>query len=512
MLYYQLRNDLFTSLLTLYEFGEEVPQFKESLFGKNPLIEHLNVEQFSYGNNYLLLEKETGGWSFLDEDEMRTYRAIHNKRLNTACKEFGANDKVNFTEFVIHLYWRGLIKLANRRFVTPEIFSKGTISQSGPLFIFHLSNRCNLSCTYCFADSTPASNRRMSWETAKKVIDLIFTYPADNGTIEFSGGEPLLEFDLLHKIVSYIKNRSAATGKNYRFNIQTNAILITKEIAEFIETSQINLGLSLDGDAIINNATRRFSTGKGTYEKIIKAMNILGNGIQNFGVICVISRNNSDKINYLMEHFKSLGLVRVKLNPVYKIGRAVNTWDNISLTPEDFLKVHKDYIKYIIEEPEPIVDDNTYYMIKNIGQKMHSYRCMRSQCGAGINFFSIDPDGNIFPCDLFRNNQQLKLDNVKNIESLVGIVDKNNIAKKLTNRFANKIELCSECPYKRFCEAGCTYNTFYSTNEIDTPHPWCQYYKGIYSELFKAISIDHTIAQKLGANMETFQKSWFRNS
>ena len=351
----------------------------------------------------------------------------------------------------------------------------------------------------------------MTWETAKKAIDLILAFPSEHGTIEFSGGEPLLEFDILRKIINYTNEKSAAPGKHYRFNLQTNGTLVTKELAEYAKTCHLDLSLSLDGDAIINNYTRRFSSGKGTYNAILNAMEILGNGVQNFGVICVISRKNAHKIRYLLEHFRSLGLVRVKLNPICKLGRAIITWDDLSLEAEEFLKVHTEYINYIIEDPQPIIDDNTYFMLKNMGQKMHSYRCMRSQCGAGITFFSIDPLGNVFPCDRFRDKQSLKSGNVETLESLGDVVLKNASVKKLAGRFTEEIEICSECSYKRFCEAGCTYETFYNSGKIKAPHPWCPYYKGIYHALFKAVSMDNTLVHKLKVGAEVFQKSWFDN-
>lgn len=511
MLYYNLENDRFTSCLTRYEFGAEAPLFRRSLFGENPRIGHIAVEEFQFDSKTLLFEKDTGSWCFLDEVEMEVYRAAINRDLSVLPDLFPAAGISEIQEFLVKLYWLGLIKLAHRRFFAPAVFTGGPVTEPVPLFILHLTDRCNLSCCYCFADSKPAANGTMSWEKARKAVDLILEFPSDSGTIEFSGGEPLLEFDLLKKIIYYTLERSAGKGKHFRFTLQSNGTLITPDIAGFVNNGNIDLSMSLDGDEMLNNCTRMFPSGDGTYNSVMKAIKILGNGTQNFGVICVISKKNAGNIHDILDHFRELGLVRFKMNPVSRLGRAAGVWDDVSLDADEFLSVHKEYIDYAVKNPHPVVDDNTYFMLKNIGQKMHSYRCMRSQCGAGFSFFSIDPRGNLFPCDRFRDKEYLLLGNVRQLKSLENLVFSNQRTKELSGRLTEEIGICRECTFKRLCEGGCTYDTFFDTGKIKAPHPWCTYYKGIFNELFKAVLSDNTIIRKFGINAAIFNKSYFNN-
>jgi len=509
MFYYNLKRDSFTNFLTLYEFGSDKPYFSELLFGTDPLIEHLPSKQFQMEGMTLILERETGSWCFLDNRETDLYRGINKMTLSNAGSLFPEEIKPHLTDFIIKLYWLGLIRLGHQRFIAPDTFERGPVTRPGPLFILHITDCCNLSCSYCFTDSKPSGKKRMSWETARRALDLILEFPSDSGTIEFSGGEPLLEFKLLRAMVEYIAEKSIRTGKNYRFNLQSNGTLITKEIADFFSTYNIELSLSLDGDEILNNATRRFPSKKGSYKSIIKGMEIIGQGRQNFGLICVISRKNAGHIRQILDHFRSLGFVRVKINPVSKLGRAFNTWDELSVGPDEFLHIHKEYLKYVIEDSHPVIDDNTYFMLGNIGQKMHSYRCMRSQCGAGYSFFSIDPEGDIFPCDRYRDKDCLNLGNVRNAPAMESLASGNKIVKKLSHRLTEKIELCRECDFKRLCEGGCTYETYYHSGKINVPHPWCSYFKEIYQELFKAISKDKSIISKMGIGADIYNRSIF---
>jgi radical SAM protein with 4Fe4S-binding SPASM domain len=482
----------------MYEFDTSKPYFKKSVFGKNPLVKHIAVEKFIHGPKTLLIEKETGSWCFLEQSEMNVYKYINNQTFDNVHQKFSQYTSKAMVNFLIRLYWLGIIKIADRRFFVPETFRSSPISESGPLFIILPTNKCNFSCTYCFADALKSPAKDMDWQTAEKTIDLILAYPSDFGTIEFAGGEPLLKFDLIRKIIDRVIKQAHKKGKTYKFNIQSNGTLINEEMAEFIRKYNIDISFSLDGDPTLNNITRYSKSPEGTYNAIIKGMDTVGQGMQNFGVICVISKINARKIRRILDHFSSLGLLQFKMNPVCKLGRASKAWNKLSLNAGEFLEVHKDYLRYAMKNNNPIIEDNTQFMLKNMGQKMHSYRCMRAQCGAGKSFFTIDPHGEIFPCDRYRKDPKLSLGNVNHARRLSDLYQQNDLVQELLTREAEAIDECRICPYKRLCEAGCSYETRIYSKELQSPHPWCSYYRGIFSALFKTIAEDKNFVKKFG--------------
>jgi uncharacterized protein len=140
---------------------------------------------------------------------------------------------------------------------------------------------------------------------------------------------------------------------------------------------------------------------------------------------------------------------------------------------------------------------------------MHPYRCMRSQCGAGRDFMTFTINGDVYPCPRTRANPEFRLGNVAEVDRLNDIWKNNPAISKLSERHVGIISECQECTYKRFCEAGCpisSYEHFGTTNAI---HPWCQYYKGMYSELFRRLSDESRLVEIFYPGAKIYENSFF---
>jgi len=495
-----MEKDDFTSLLTQFEFGSNIPSDTLNL---NSTIKRIPAEVIPYKKGKLILEKETGSWCFLSPVEYEVYLSFDGRRLAELVAE--VND-AELKEFIVRLYWFGLLQVDERRFFEPDIFREGPISLPGPLFIILLTERCNLSCKYCFSDSEPSRTEEMPWETVKQIIDLIITYPYENLTIEFAGGEPLLKLDLIEKAIAYA--RTLAHGKTLRFILQTNGTLLNAERLQRIKALNIEFSLSIDGDKSCNDMTRQYPSHKGSHKNILNGITIAQKNGVDFGIICVVSQANFKKITSIAKYFSSLGFSNVKFNPIFKLGRAKEKWEELALSAREYLEVHREYLDYVSQQENPIVDTNIYYMLRNIGQKMHSYRCMRSQCGAGRDFFSFTPDGRIFPCDRFREYKELEMGNINEVKSLEDM--NHSVMQALSKRHSEKIDQCSACLYKRFCEAGCPLDSYYHYHSTEAPHPWCEYYQGIFSTLFEKMLDDENFINKLCPETVVYNKSYFQ--
>lgn len=208
----------------------------------------------------------------------------------------------------------------------------------------------------------------MDWDTAKKALDLIIDYPSKSAFIILIGGEPLLTFSLIEKMVHYVAKQA---DKNIRFGLQTNGTLLSKSTLTKLEKLGIQVGLSLDGDQLTNDQTRLFPGNIGAHKTIIRGLSSAKN--QMTGVICVVSKANYMRIPQIMDYFVSLGIRNVKLNPISRLGRAKQNWTELALTAEEFLHAGSEYLDYVADGFPPILEENTRHMIHNLASKMHHY-------------------------------------------------------------------------------------------------------------------------------------------
>ncbi len=509
MFYFKLDDDDFRGLLTQYVFADFQPHYSEEVFGINPNLTLIPAEVVNYGTRRLVLEKDTGSWCYLDQSEYDIYGALANRTLADVSAVLAQADQAELREFIARLYWLGLLEINGNRFIDPSIFHKGPISYPGALFIMVPTERCNLACRYCYAQSHASRDERMEFETAKRIVDLIMQYPVEYCTIEFAGGEAFLEPDLIERTVKYARECAERADKQVDFRAQSNGTLLNANLVKRMADLDVSIGLSLDGDRAANDLTRMFTGGKGTYDAIMSAIAHLKEMDRDVGVLCVVSRANYQRMDEIVEHLSSMDLDAVKLNPVQELGRARSDWDSLALKPKEFLDVHKAFLDSVLDEEIPVSETNTCHMFEILGTTMHPYRCMRSQCGAGRDFLTFSPKGNVFPCSHTRDYPEFCLGNVADLDRLDGIWRDNPHMARLAERKVDNISECRECSFKRFCEGGCSLSSYehYGTNR--DVHPWCSYYKGIYRELFRRIEQAPDLIDIFCPDAEVYDKSFF---
>ncbi len=508
MFYFRLESDHYTRMLTLFEFGASEPSFDETLFGLNPRVKLIPAETISCADKLLILEKHTGSWCFLEPAESDVFRYLDGREWADIVAGTPDAYKAQLPEFVAQLYWRGLLEINGRRFLEPNVFSQGPICYSGGLFVIVPTERCNLECKYCYAQSGPSRPERMDWDTAKRTVDLVVDYISPRGTLEFAGGEAFLEIDLLERIVEYGKETAEKAGKQLSFGAQSNGTLLTHDLLQRIESREISVNLSLDGDRASNDMTRVFPGKKGTHAAIKRTVALMHKRGLELGAICVVSKANYRRLDKVLADYANLGLECIKMNAVTRNGRATEHWDALALGAEEFLEVHMKYLTLVLDGCS-VLDSNITIMLQILGTKIHPYRCMRSQCGAGRDFMTFSTNGDIYPCPRTRVNPEFRLANVAAVGRLDDLWKNNSVISRLAERQAGNVSECSQCTYKRFCEAGCPIDSYEHFGKTDAPHPWCQYYKGIYSELFRRLAEGRQLVEIFCPDAKIYDNSFF---
>jgi uncharacterized protein len=502
------QGDEFRKCLSFMKFNAFEPRFDPRVLGEDPMLDAVSAECIPMARQTLVMAKQTGAWSLLEPGELDAYRRIRNIRLADFLQPVPEPVRDRAREFLVRLYWAGLIEIGGAAFFDSHVYDKGPITVPGHLFLIVPTERCNLACTYCFAEAGPSRRRRMSWKTARRIVDLVAEFPSRQATIEFAGGEALLEHRLITQIVTYAWQRIPEGEKALRFTAQTNGTLLRPGLLQLMKNLQVSLGLSLDGDPESNDKTRVFPDGAGTYSLIARALEEMARLNMRSGVICVVTRSNVGRLRQNLEAFQSLGVRSVKLNPVFRLGRAARTDSVLGIAPAEFLEMQKEYLDYVAEEDQPVVDKNMCHLLHNLGSRMHHYRCMRSQCGAGRDFFTFDPAGDIHACSRFRGHPEYRLGNVHETKSLAGLWRENPALAELQGRRASRIDQCRECLFQFFCQAGCPLDSHSVYGRPDAPHPWCDYYRGIYPALLQAVDRDPAIVGKLCPDIQIFQESY----
>ena len=481
MYYITKDDDEFIRSLKLWEFESADPKPDIHYFGDSPLLSAKGYYEKRNGDKYFVLNVNVGTWCFLSPEEYRILKAIDNTHYQELKSQFPDIKNKDLEELIFHLYVRNIIEINHEYFISETLFLDGPVKTIGPLFIIEPTKRCNLSCKYCFADCTGEQQPSMTKETANRIIELIFETDFDSPTIEFSGGETLLEFDFIKYFVEELNKRCISSTKKIQLTLQTNATLMDEEKLDFLLENNIHFGFSLDGNEKNNDATRQYPNGKGTYRDIVKAIRLVQSKGRHVGVISVLTNKNSADYIENMKTYKELGMYAVKVNPIYNGGRADENWSDLDISDSQILEAQALYLDYFEDEEQPIIEENLSYMVNNISTCVRSYRCMVSGCGAGENYFTITSDGNIYPCARYQGDEKYIIGNINDKDiRLQELYKKSDLILSMRSRKTEKIEKCKACIYKRFCEGDCSLTAYETFGNWNSPHPRCDYYKGIY--------------------------------
>ncbi len=329
----------------------------------------------------------------------------------------------------------------------------------------HICHDCNLRCRYCFADEGAYHSARefMSEETAKKAIDFLIENSGNRKVLEvdFFGGEPLMCLDTIKNVVYYAKEKAAARGKKFLFTTTTNALLLNEEAIEFFNAEMENVVLSLDGRKQVHDAIRKTVNGKGSYDFVI-------NNIKNF------VKSRGDKHYYVRGTFTAKNLDFSK----DVLFLADNGFDSISMEPVvtdiDDLAIKEEHLPEILEEYERLCDEYLERYARGEGFNFFHFNvdleggpCLSkrvSACGAGNEYFSVAPNGDIYPCHQFVGDEKFNMGNVN------GGALNADIRSTFAENCLFTREKCDKCFAKYICSGGCSANNYHFEGDMNKPY------------------------------------------
>ncbi|MDP2090481.1 MAG: His-Xaa-Ser system radical SAM maturase HxsB [Candidatus Gracilibacteria bacterium] len=281
----------------------------------------------------------------------------------------------------------------------------------GPtLHIIVTTLRCNHKCQYCHAAVAPmtAKNMDMTEDTAKKVVDAIFYTSSQNLTIEFQGGESLVNWDIVKYIIEYASIKSYHLKKNVTFALVTNLTLMDEEKMNYLIENNVGISTSLDGDEETHNYNRTFKEGN-SYEQVtywIKRINeeYSKRGINNkIGALLTVTKKSLSRYKEIIDTYIKLGLDSIFLRPLNPYGFAAAELEKLGYEPEEFIEFYYKSMAYILELNKSGVNFreslSMIYLSKILTDTDPNYLDERSPCGACIGQVAYNYDGKIYSCD-----------------------------------------------------------------------------------------------------------------
>ncbi|MGN1382388.1 MAG: thioether cross-link-forming SCIFF peptide maturase [Eubacterium sp.] len=326
----------------------------------------------------------------------------------------------------------------------------------------HVAHTCNLNCSYCFASQGRFHGERaiMSLDTAKQAIDWLVANSGDhyNLEVDFFGGEPLLNWDVVKQTVAYARSLEKDHHKHFRFTLTTNGVGINDDVIDFTNKEMNNVVLSLDGRKEVHDHLRKFIDGRGSYDVIVPKFQKLvkARGDKEYYIRGTFTHNNVDFTEDLF-HMADLGFDRLSIEPV-----VCSPDEPYALTEEDLPEIFHQYeilAKWLMEREKagkPVVF--YHYMLDLQGGPCIYKRI--SGCGSGTEYYAVTPWGDLFPCHQFVGDEQFKMGDIWH-----GIT-REDIKEdfKMCNVYAR--EECRTCWARLYCSGGCAANAYHGTGSI----------------------------------------------
>lgn len=354
----------------------------------------------------------------------------------------------------------------------------------------HIAHTCNLNCSYCFASQGKYHGERalMSFEVGKRALDFLIENSGTrrNLEVDFFGGEPLMNFDVVKKLVEYARSIEKEKNKNFRFTLTTNGVLVDKDVIDFANREMSNVVLSLDGRKEVHDRYRVDYSGNGSWDKIVPKFQefVKARGGKNYYMRGTFTHANPD----FLEDIKTmldLGFTELSMEPV-----VAAEGDPAALTEADkpiVLKQYEELARLMLKRDKEGRPFTFYHYMIDLKGGPCIYKRI-SGCGSGTEYMAVTPWGDLYPCHQFVGDEKFKLGDIWKG------VDNTAVQNKFASCNVYAREDCRDCWAKLYCSGGCAANAYHSTGSV----------RGIYKygcDLFRKrmeCAIAVAVARELG--------------
>ena len=326
----------------------------------------------------------------------------------------------------------------------------------------HIAHTCNLNCSYCFASQGKYHGERaiMSYEVGKQALDFLIAHSGSrrNLEVDFFGGEPLMNFQVVKDLVAYARSIEKEKGKNFRFTLTTNGVLVDDDVIQWANQECSNVVLSLDGRKEIHDRFRVDYAGNGSWEKIVPKFQkfVEARGGKDYYMRGTFTHANPDFLKDI-QTMLDLGFNELSMEPV-----VCSAGDPSALTQEDMDVVMDQYEKLaelmLKKDKEGKPFTFYHYMIDLSGGPCIYKRI--SGCGSGTEYMAVTPWGDLYPCHQFVGEERFKLGNIWDGVTNSSVQDE----FAACNVYAHKE--CRDCWARLYCSGGCAANAYHATGSV----------------------------------------------
>ena len=439
------------------------------------------IHQYKLGGMNIVLDVNSGAVHAVDEVAYDLISLYEGAERAAAVAEVYEKYKDSVTEEEVSECYDEITSLKESgSLFTPDTFEpmagelKARTSGVVKALCLHVAHTCNLNCEYCFASQGKFHGERalMSFETGKAALDFLVANSGKrrNLEVDFFGGEPLMNFEVVKELVAYARSIEKEAGKNFRFTLTTNGMLIDDDVIDFANRECSNVVLSLDGRREVHDRFRVDYAGRGSYDRIVPKFQKLveARGGRDYYMRGTFTHLNPDFLKDI-ETMLDLGFNELSMEPV-----VCAEGDPYALTAEDMPVIFEQYEKLaelmIKRRREGRPFTFYHYMIDLRGGPCIYKRI--SGCGSGTEYMAVTPWGDLYPCHQFVGEEKFRLGDVWS-----GVTNK-EIQSEFASCNVYAREECRDCWARLYCSGGCAANAYHATGSV----------KGIYKygcELFR---------------------------
>ena len=338
----------------------------------------------------------------------------------------------------------------------------------------HVAHTCNLNCSYCFASQGKYHGDRalMSLETGKKAIDFLIENSGyhKNLDIDFFGGEPLMNWEVCKELVKYGREQEKLHGKNIRFTLTTNGVLLNDEVTEFCNKEMHNVVLSLDGRKDVNDRFRVDMAGNGSYDRIVPNFRkfVEKRGTKSYYMRGTFTHHNTDFVNDI-KHMLDLGFTELSMEPV-----VTDPSSPSALTEQDLPVLFEQYeelARLMVKRYKEGKPFTFYHYMLDLTCGPCIYKRVAG-CGSGTEYLAVTPWGDLYPCHQFVGDPNYKMGDI-----YTGVTATETRDKFAACNAYSRPE-CRDCWAKLYCSGGCAANSYHATGDIQGVYEYgCKLFK-----------------------------------
>ena len=416
------------------------------------------VHTYQYKNYFFALDVESGSVHVLSQLAYDAIDALNAGHPLSCLTKDASNSEINEVMAEISELKKQGTLFSEMEYTPEDIKSFDPVAKA---LCLNVTTGCNLRCEYCFASAGHVPHENMSFDVSKQALEFLIANSKDriNLEVDFFGGEPTLNFDVIKQTVAYGRKREKETGKKFRFTVTTNGYFVTDEMIDFFDAEMKNIVISMDGRKEIHDSIRITAGGGPSYDRVIENVKkiVEKRGDKEYYVRGTYTKKNLDFSKDVIAMYNA-GFKEVSIEPVVTSGA-------LALTEEDLPKIFEEYEALTAFLEENRKEKGLHFFHFNID--LSGGPCLNKRlrgCGAGVEYFAVNPDGNLYPCHQFAGDSDFVIGNV-----LDGVTNL-ELQNKFKEAHIYTKEDCANCAVKYYCSGGCMANAFHTNGDFNKPY------------------------------------------